>query len=59
MTKARLVEIMRKKHSYVAYEEEHLDSFLLLDWSKVKDEDTLAWYFVDYLVSQGLAEVSE
>ena len=59
MTKERMQQIMREKHSYIAYEEKDLDDFLNMKWKGNESEDTMAWYFVDYLVSQGLAEVDE
>ncbi len=58
MTKARMQELMREKHPYVAYEEVDLDNFLKIEFVTT-NEEMLAWYFVDYLVSQGLAEVVE
>lgn len=59
MTKERMQQIMREKHPYIAYEEKDLDDFLNMKWKGNESEDTIAWYLVDYLVSQGLAEVNE
>lgn len=55
MTAERLNEIMRERYSYISYEP-HLAEEYLECGAPNADEETIAWYFVDYLVSQDLAD---
>ena len=55
MTAERLNEIMAERYSYIVYDTELAKEYLEHGAPKA-DEDTIAWCFVDYLVSQGLAE---
>ena len=56
MTHKRLDEIMLEKYSYIAYDSDVAEEYLQRGAPKTDDEETIAWYFVDYLLSQGLAE---
>lgn len=56
MTAERLNEIMREQYSYISYEPKLADEYLCFGAPKTEDEETIAWCFADYLVSQDLAE---
>lgn len=59
MTAERLNEIMAEQYSYITYDtelaKEYLECVQLLGAPRA-DEDTIAWCFADYLLSQDLAE---
>lgn len=56
MTAERLNEIMREQYSYISYDSSYAEEYLNFGAPQTEDEDTIAWCFVDYLVSQDLAE---
>ena len=59
MTAERLNEVMAEQYSYITYDTElakkYLECVQLLGAPQA-DEDTIAWCFADYLLSQDLAE---
>lgn len=56
MTAERLNEIMREQYSYISYDNSLAEEYLQCGAPKTDDESTIAWCFVDYLLSQDLAE---
>lgn len=56
MTAERLNEIMAEQYPYIIYDESLAEEYLKCGSPKTDNEDTIAWCFADYLVSQGLAE---
>lgn len=59
MTRERLDEIMLEKYSYITYDSDVAEEYLQCDAPKADDEEVIAWRFVDYLLSQDLAEELE
>ena len=55
MTAERLNEIMAQHYSYITYDPKLAEEYLECGAPKA-DEDTIAWCFADYLLSQDLAE---
>ena len=55
MTAERLNEIMAQHYSYITYDTKLAEEYLECGAPKA-DEDTIAWCFADYLLSQDLAE---
>ena len=55
MTPERLNEIMAQQYSYITYDPKLAEEYLECGAPKA-DEDTIAWCFADYLLSQDLAE---
>ena len=55
MTPERLNEIMAEQYSYITYDKELAKEYLECGAPQA-DEDTIAWCFADYLLSQDLAE---
>ena len=55
MTPERLNEIMAEQYPYITYDKELAKEYLECGAPQA-DEDTIAWCFVDYLLSQDLAE---
>jgi hypothetical protein len=55
MTAERLNEIMAEQYSYITYDTELAKEYLECGAPQA-DEDTIAWCFADYLLSQDLAE---
>lgn len=55
MTPERLNAIMAEQYSYVIYDAELAKEYLECGAPQA-DEDIIAWCFVDYLLSQDLAE---
>lgn len=53
MTPERLNEIMAEQYSYITYDTELAKEYLECGAPQA-DEDTIAWCFVDYLLSQDL-----
>ena len=51
----RLDEIMAEQYSYITYDTELTKEYLECGAPKA-DENTTAWCFADYLLSQDLAE---
>ena len=56
MTTERLNEIMAEQYPYITYDTELAKEYLECGAPKTENEDTIAWCFVDYLMSQNLAE---
>ncbi len=56
MTAERLNQIMAEQYSYISYDPELAKEYLECGTPKTENEDTVAWCFADYLVSQDLAE---
>ena len=56
MTAERLNEIMREQYSYISYDNSLAEKFLKDIAPQTEEEDTIAWCFADYLLSQDLAE---
>lgn len=56
MTPERLNEIMAERYSYITYDTELAKEYLECGTPKTDDEEVIAWCFVDYLLSQDLAE---
>lgn len=56
MTHKRLDEIMLEKYSFITYDSDVAEEYLQHGAPKTDDEEVVAWCFVDYLLSQGLAE---
>ena len=55
MTPERLNEIMAQQYSYITYDPKLAEEYLKCGAPKA-DEETIAWCFADYLLSQDLAE---
>ena len=55
MTAERLNEIMAQQYSYITYDPKLAKEYLECGAPQA-DEDTIAWCFADYLLSQDLAE---
>lgn len=56
MTAERLNQIMAEQYSYISYDPELAKEYLECGAPKTENEDTVAWCFADYLMSQDLAE---
>jgi len=56
ITHKRLDEIMLEKYPYITYDSDVAEEYLNFGAPKTDDEEVIAWCFVDYLLSQGLAE---
>lgn len=56
MTPQRLNQIMQERYSYITYDSSLAEEYLKVGAPITDDEETIAWCFVDYLTSQGLAE---
>ena len=59
MTAERLNEIMREQYSYISYDTSLAEKFLKDIAPQTEEEDTIAWHFADYLMSQDLTDEVE
>ena len=56
MTPKRLHEIMLEQYSYISYDADIAEEYLKCGAPKTDNEEIIAWCFVDYLLSQDLAD---
>lgn len=47
---------MREQYSYISYDSSYAEEYLNFGAPQTEDEDTIAWCFADYLLSQDLTE---
>ena len=58
ITAEKLNELMREQYSYISYDSYLAEEFLRENssWLTKFDDDRIACYFADYIVSQNLAD---